>query len=67
MQQSPHFDFAISAADACVAALIDKGIPAEDIADAMLTKALAAWGAAKCREESAEALLTLWTIERDGI
>lgn len=61
-----NFDAATTAANALTRELLDAGIPADDIADAMMTQALAAWAAATDRLPDAEALLVTWAAVRDA-
>lgn len=61
-----NFDTATQAALALVRQLLDAGIPADDVADALITQALAAWAAAEDRLPDAKALLALWTQVRDA-
>lgn len=60
------FDAATTAANALARELLNDGIPADDVADAMITQALAAWAAAFDRLPDAEALLAAWAAARDA-
>lgn len=66
MIESQHFAEANAAANGSARALIAAGVPADDIADAFITKALAAWAAATDRHSAARELLRVWTDLRDG-
>lgn len=61
-----NFDAATSAANALARELLEAGIPADDIADALITQALAAWAASTDRLPDAEALLATWAAVRDA-
>ncbi|WP_286297335.1 hypothetical protein [Aminobacter sp. SS-2016] len=61
-----NFDTATSAANALVRELLDTGIPADDVADALITQALAGWAAATDRLSDAKALLATWAAVRDA-
>lgn len=64
--KAPHFEKAMAAANECVEDMVAAGIPADDIADAMITKSLAIWAAFSGREENAKAWLARWTKLRDA-
>lgn len=60
------FDAATAAANALARELLDIGIPADDVADALITQALAAWAAATDRLPDAKALLVTWAAVREA-
>ncbi|MDH4990855.1 hypothetical protein QEZ48_08425 [Aquamicrobium lusatiense] len=64
--ESPYFNAAHRVASGAVRLLADAGVPGEDIVDAMLTAALAAWAAETSRHTAARELLRIWTEFRDG-
>ncbi|WP_286296535.1 hypothetical protein [Aminobacter sp. SS-2016] len=61
-----NFDAATTAANALTRQLLEIGIPADDVADALITQALAAWAAAEGRLPDAKALLATWAAVRDA-
>lgn len=60
-----HKECAASAAQTITYGLVQQGVPADDIADALIVRALAVWAADTGRDIDAKALLMIWTLERD--
>lgn len=58
---------AASAALTLTHGLVQQGVPADDIADALIVRALAVWAADTGRQSDAKALLTIWAQERDRV
>lgn len=62
-----HKQCAADAAQTLTHCLIKQGAPADDIAVALIVRALAVWAADTGRHSDAKALLTIWTQERDRV